>query len=354
MTFNRLQELIVEDDETGITSGIGAIGSAFSKGMKSSAGRHKESADKEKARLSKIQDERKEAENERKQAERDAQKKQSEAEKAAVQAVKAEKKIKPKVEKEAKKSASAIAAEHKLKTAEAMQELRDDIDEFLKNFFDRFPFHGGAGGSEDIIDKFRTKEAADEAIKIYTGLASRIDSLTVGFNKALLDQGKVSADQVLRYKQQAARMVNSDAGPAIPPALIKFVRSESKFFRRLIRVDNKFQLDAGDFKELLGLKIKQTDGARVPDAAQALTLLFTYMSEEFRGHARVISQAAVALDDESTAARKAARLSAAATSAAEDEADAKASEPNVPAGQSQTAARKVENVEFNHLRALLS
>ena len=118
-------------------------------------------------------------------------------------------------------------------------------------------------------------------------------------------------------------MMNTSGDAAVPPALIKFVRSEAKFFKRLLKVDDDFRLDAEEFKSLLGLKIKQTDASRVSDAAQALNMLFIYAADEFSSHARVIAAAGRTMDDETTATKRKTRDAAAASAAAEVEAHAK-------------------------------
>lgn len=302
--FKTLKEFLREDDED-LLGGAGKIKDSIKKGWKNAAERHK-SAIKDTT-----------------EAEKNAERAQKAAEKAAEKAVKDEKKIADKSEKEAEAAAKASAAEHKLKTAETISELRKDIDTFVSDFFDRFPFYGGAGGAEDILDKYQTREAALEAFKVFKGLSDRLTQLLKGFNASLVSHNKVKADQVKRYTQQANRLIAASGNPAIPQALIKFVRAEAKFFKRLIKIDDDFKLDADDFRDLLTMKINQTDAARVPDAAQALNLLFTYMADEFRGHARVIADVGRTMDDENTATKRTTRDAAAAKAAAEVEANAK-------------------------------
>lgn len=304
--FKTLKELLLVEEED-IVDGASKALAPIKKGYDKAIAKHKEQVNK------------------RKDAEREVERKQKEAERKAEQAVKAEKTIADKASKEAEAAAKATAAEHKLKSAESMQALRGDLDGFITSFFDRFPFHDSDVSAESILEKYPTREAAVEAFKAFKGLSDRVDALLKGFTTGLLTANKITKEQARRYAQQAARVIKKETSttPAIPPALIKFVRAESKFFKRLIKIDDDFKLDDDDFKSLLTMKIKQTDPARVPDATQALTLLFTYMSAEFRAHARTIADAGRSLDDENVAAKRATRDAAAATAAGEVEARAK-------------------------------
>lgn len=319
MALKHLKTMVVEKED-------GVLG-GFKKGWESARNRHKKAIDGVKDAQREADAKNKEAEKAGRdalKAEEDAekmkQKAHDEAVKKAEQARKAEAGIAKKAEKEAEASAKATSAEHKQKSAEALQELRDDIGDFIDNFFDQFPLYGSPGGSEDILDKFQTREAALEARKVYQQLADRLDKFRVALNRSVVQSGKVEQRQIDRYLTQADRMVRSES---LPGSLTTFVRNEAKFFKRLFRVNNDLQFDPADFQDILQAKLKMTKDGRIPDAVQALNFLFTYMIEEFQTHSRIVRDAAVVLDDEERATRKAARTAAAAKTAAEDEAAAK-------------------------------
>jgi hypothetical protein len=291
--FKTLAELLILEAEEGITSGVRKLAKDAADGYK-------------------------DAKSKRKEAEQKAKQAQDEAERKAKAAVKAEDDIKKKAETEAEKAAKAAAADHKVKSAEAIAELHDDIETFVANFFERFPYQGGGGGAEDMLDKYKTREAALAAFKAYRDISTRLEKLREGFNKSLVAAGKVTKEQIGKYESAANKIRRTGE---VPSALTKFVRAESVFFKRLMKVNDDFKIDDLDFKSMLSLKIKQTDPARVPDAAQALNMLFAYASDEFAGKAKTIAAAGRAMDDETAAARKTARDAAIAKTAAQDAAD---------------------------------
>lgn len=185
------------------------------------------------------------------------------------------------------------------------QDITDDLTEYLDQFFTKFP-NFGEGGAEDILQKHPEKQARDLAVNAFRTLATRIDQLRVGFNKSLVSSGLVQLDQAVKFNQNAKKMMAADA-PSPPQSLVKFVKKEARFFKRLVKLKDNAQLDDSDFKQLLALKIKQTETSRVPDAAMALNLLFGYMASEFKAHAKVIETAAAKGDAEDRKARIAAR-----------------------------------------------
>lgn len=305
MSFNLLAQLLHEDEE--ITSGLKKAIDSATAGYKAAKDKHKE------------------AENKKKEAESEAKKKQAEAEKAAKKAVDAEARIAKKAEAEAKNAAKAAAAEHKMRSAEELQVLRRDLDEFISTFFDEFPGTDGAT-IEDIVKRFQTKEAAAEGYKTYQQLADRLEKFLTGINNSATRAGKVSQQRIKAYVQQAYNLAKKGVS-AIPDAkregLINFVKGESKFFKRLIRVDANFKLNDADFVGLIETKLKQTDPARWGDAIQALNLVFRVLIDHFEKHANKFRDAAQTFDDEETTAAKATRDAAAAKTAAEREAAAK-------------------------------
>lgn len=230
--------------------------------------------------------------------------------------------------------------------------IKNDIEKFVAEFFDKFPNQGGAGGAEDLLKVYTTRAAVLEGFKAFNALSKRITSLRSSFNSSLVQSGKVTRVQMTKYQQDVDKIMAS-VDPTLPPALINFVKKENTFFKRLVKVDNDFQLDDSHFKELLSAKIKLTAEPRVPDATQAMNLLLAYMAEEFAGHARVIADAGSKLptpkvevnEDEQDQADKAARRKKDAIDKrkeAEREAEKKQREAEAAAKKAVNAEKKVK------------
>lgn len=179
-------------------------------------------------------------------------------------------------------------------------------NKFLDSFFGQFPSFETNDAPADILATFPDKASLHAVFTAFKKLSTRLEALRVGFNKSLVSSGKVASSQIAKYNQQA-RVMGGARAPAPPAALVRFVKTESKFFKRIVAVDDKAELKDGDFKDLLALKIKQTAPERVPDAAQALNMLFSYMSAEVRQHAEAIKAAASTLDREVKATRERAK-----------------------------------------------
>ena len=185
---------------------------------------------------------------------------------------------------------------------EILQDVSDDMTQFIQDFFKKFPnARADNGTSAAIIQNYPSKEAREAAAKAYRALSVRVKELRVGFNKSLVKSNMISLQQATNFAEAAKRTAGA-ASPTPHRQLIKFVRKESAFFIRLVRVNGNGQLLDNDFKQLLALKVRQTDPSRVPDAAQALNLLFGYMEYTFKEHAKVIEKA---VDDSEEAARQA-------------------------------------------------
>lgn len=220
-----------------------------------------------------------------------------------------------------KKTAAQIAAQTKAanKAAEddynqnqarqkelSKQALADDINQYLDDFFTRFPHYDASNASNDLLSKYPTDEARQEVMAAYNALAARVEKLRVGFNRSLVNANKVTQAKMKKFDQQAKQMAGANAPPP-PTALVRFVKKEATFFKRLIRVKNNAELNDNDFKELLELKIKQTDSGRISDAAHALNLLFGYMISEFNEHARDVAKVQADQEDEARRQRVAQR-----------------------------------------------
>lgn len=183
--------------------------------------------------------------------------------------------------------------------------LKDDLNDFVDSFFAKFPLRDDAAVAE-LLKKYPTLESAKEAFKAFKATAERIDQLRSGFNLSLIKSRKIGKDVIVRYQREAKAHV----GPPVKPfnrEFIRFVKQESKFFKRLIQVDDDFKLDDAQFKEMLALKVKQTDPARIPDVAQYLNILFMYATSRLMTHTETIRQVGKSLNDEKLDKERAAR-----------------------------------------------
>lgn len=177
---------------------------------------------------------------------------------------------------------------------EQTDQVRTLTTEFLTEFFEQFPNYGTTRGPETIAQHLHTRGQALVAFNIFKDLSTRVEKMRDDLNRKIVETGKVTAAQVKKFVADGERLADTE-----PPAkLQEFVRKEARFFKRLVQVDDKFDLKATDFKQLLSMKINATDAHRVPDAVQALNILLSYMAEELRGYAKLIGDVGRKLPDE--------------------------------------------------------
>lgn len=201
------------------------------------------------------------------------------------------KKVREKAEADAKKSKAELL---KTLNKEQLDQVRALTLDFLNEFFEQFPNYGSAKGPETIAQHLHTRGQALAAFNIFKDLSARLDKLKVDLNKKIGETGKVATAQVKKFAADGERL--ADTAP--PAALQDFVRKEARFFKRLVQVDDKFDLKSADFKQLLSMKLNATDAHRVPDAVQALNILLSYMVEELHGYAKLIGDVGRKLPDE--------------------------------------------------------
>lgn len=193
------------------------------------------------------------------------------------------------------KDADAKSQQEKTKQAtekESLVNVKDDVTAYLEGFFDHFPYYEKKDGHlapEDILQKYQTSATALVAFKAYRGLAERLDEQRSKFLAALVAAGKLTAQQVKAFELSANNGIKNQANPVIPADLISFVRSEAKFFKHLITVNDDFTLNTGDFRNLLSSKVNQTNKDLLIKAAKAMNLMLTYMVHELQAHARTIA-----------------------------------------------------------------
>ncbi|WP_407307858.1 hypothetical protein [Acinetobacter sp.] len=197
------------------------------------------------------------------------------------------------------------------------RDLADDMNHWLTDFFTKFPNINGSGGSADMLTRYPTKKSRDAAEAAYRALSKRVDELRIGFNNSLIKANLVTRDKIKKYDQQAKAQMGANPRPPAG-ALIKFVRTEARFFQRLIRIKDNAKLNDGDFKELLAMRIKATAPDRNGDAAQACNILFGYMMARLNDHAEVIDKASREADEKARQLRLSSRPNRNAPSDAAD------------------------------------
>ena len=284
-----LAELLALEADDGILSGVEKLADTAKKAHDRAKGEHK----KKEADL-------KQAARAAEQAKKEAKKHDEDAKKYAQQ--------------EAEKAAKEAETEHKLKSAESMQSLKDDLEDYIEKFFSSFPLKDD-DDVQAIMEKYPTLEAAKEAFNSFMGIGKRLKELRDGFNKSIIKAKKMRGEAVNRIDRTAKMHVGAGA-KSLPTDVIRFVKGESKFFKRLVQVTDDFKLDDAQFKELMGLKINQTDPVNVPKAAEYLNILFLYAAEQFERHAGIIRVAGKNLHDAGQAAEREARNRARAAKAA--------------------------------------
>lgn len=192
-----------------------------------------------------------------------------------------------------KSKAAREAAAGKLSTQQ-MADIKAEMNEFLKNFFKRFPDH--ELDMDAVRAQLKTRPQAVVVFNVYKTLANRVEALTKAMNTALVAQKKINKQAMDKIVNDGAAYLRKNGAP--PAELQAFVRRESDFFIRLIQVNNDLTLDEPDFTSLLGRKISLTAPVRQPDAVQALNILLPFMVGVLRDQASQIADIGKKLPDE--------------------------------------------------------
>jgi hypothetical protein len=175
------------------------------------------------------------------------------------------------------------AAEGKL-SKEQTDAIKGLTETFIDEFFDNFPNFGSTRGPEHLKQNIHTRDQALAAFTIFKKLGDELEKLLNGMNASLKNSKKMN-NKLDQYIKDGKRFAETE-----PPAeLVNFVHAEANFFKRLIRINDKFDIDEGDFRDLLKRKMDRTDAARFPDAAHALNILLAYMIAEIQGYAKQIA-----------------------------------------------------------------
>lgn len=175
-------------------------------------------------------------------------------------------------------------------------DVLDDMHVYLDNFFKEFPNYG-EGGAEYFLKTYPQQAARDIAEAAFKKLAKQIESLRTGFNKALINDGRLDASQI-KDADKAAKKQMTDSAPPLDQSFIDFVKRESAFFRKLIKLNGDADIDEGVFSTLLGKKVANTGANRIMDATMAINILLGYMSAEFTANANHLEKAKEAGEDE--------------------------------------------------------
>ena len=79
---------------------------------------------------------------------------------------------------------------------------------------------------------------------------------------------------------------------------IQFARQEAAFFKRLVQVDNEFEVDNQNFSSLLNSKMRITSPERKAEAVKELNQLLSYMRGAIYEYAKDIADKAAELPDD--------------------------------------------------------
>ncbi len=181
-----------------------------------------------------------------------------------------------------------VVANKKLATKLSKEQLdlvKQTTIAYLEKFFDDFPF---TESTSAIQQQLKTRAQAVASYNIFKGLTRQLTEMVGQMNQAALAQKTISRDQLNKATTIAKKYEVPGARP--PAEITKFARNEARFFKRLIVLDQDFQLNEPTFKQLLSQKIKVTELHRQHDAIAALNILLTFMTAELNSHATDIAE----------------------------------------------------------------
>jgi hypothetical protein len=210
--------------------------------------------------------------------------------------------LQKKKEDELEAAKDKVKAAHQKAATQSIGRLKDDIDDFVSAFFTAFPKMQDDNVTSLLV-KYPTLDAAKVAYKAFLGIGNRLEALRNGFNVSI-GKKRVQKDTVRRWQRAATDYVKSKKSD---PNFNQFVRNEARFFKRLVTVRDDFQLDDAKFKELLAMKINQTDPTRIIDAGEYVNQVLMMASIAFLNHAKIILAVGENLSDEKAEAEKTAR-----------------------------------------------
>lgn len=178
-------------------------------------------------------------------------------------------------------------ADDKAKAVEnETKELTDDIHRYVGDLFNNFPYHSGAGGPEDLMDKFESYDSAVNAFKAFKALSETAKKFA-GEVTSFARKGKTIKPSEMNTIEKKARVVVRSG--KIPDQLVKFTKKEHVFFTKLFTVTDDFEIPEENTRQLFS-KLKATANDRHGDAVQALLILFLYLADEFKAQAKYIGE----------------------------------------------------------------
>lgn len=180
--------------------------------------------------------------------------------------------------------AKGKAKESRVTISKAQTEVVKKMStDFLNQFFDQFPNFGSSIGPEEIQKNITTRAQAKAVFNIFKKLAADLDGMLTAMNNALSASKKIDKATLTRCINTGKQKAETEP----QPDLVNFVKKEASFFKRLIKLDDDFNLNKRDFTELLRLKMNAT-GQRYPDAVCALNIILAYMVKEIEAYAKQI------------------------------------------------------------------
>lgn len=166
------------------------------------------------------------------------------------------------------------------------------INKYISNLFSQFPYVGGAGGPEDFLQEFETREDALQAFDIYKNMAKTLEGIQKSFNARLIQTKKIDKARLQSIMQSAK--ADADSG-SLDSKVEAFAKSESQFFTELLTVQKQGQtqdaFDKDKFINRLSKRFANTDAAKIPLAIESLNTLFIYLIADFTEYAKTIAEA---------------------------------------------------------------
>lgn len=192
-------------------------------------------------------------------------------------------------EKTANDSKAALDKANAAKIEADKVQLGKDLQTYIKNLFVGFPYHGGDGGPDDLLEQYESFKSAEQLFTFFKKASEHLSKIRKDMNGALVKQKKLTQKDLQAIERKANNAIKGD----LSQDLINFAKKEADFFGRLLKIDvSEFDIDDTNVKQLLSSKMKATASNRIVDAAAALNILFLYLEKEFFAQAKTIGQVA--------------------------------------------------------------
>lgn len=177
----------------------------------------------------------------------------------------------------------------------AKSDITKAINQHIASLFTKFPDPDDAGGPEDILARFPSRDSALQAFAIYKNMAKTITEIQTGFNKRLVQTKKIAQPELNTLLKSAKQ--DADSG-ILEKDIEAFAKSEAAFFIDLLKIPESdsdaftdMKMDKAAFISRLSNRFGKTQPAKIKKTIIALNTLFIYLSTEFTQYAKTIGEA---------------------------------------------------------------